>query len=297
MKILHYISPGEKEDIRQYVELLSKAQQSQSEVMLSQAASQSRWLEDMYAMMPDVIHIHGCWHKQAACALIAAHRRGFCTVLSPHGSLEPWIIKQHFTKDKLPKIILWQRRAVKFADAVHVSGRIENQGMEQLGWNKRISTIANPQLTSSTSFEDIAEAMNYFYNAAIEKRNSFYNMSVKKSLALTEELNIKMTSAEKMETTAEKMLESIKRVRSLYFKRHLTTPSLLDLATTMRNADYNEDELARMLAEDHLTNFTARLEQTLSELTLLEEGFLPIPAINDDKTWRMKTIIAKQLKL
>ena len=48
--------------------------------------------------------------------------------------------------------------------------------------------------------------------------------------------------------------------------------------------EYDEDKLQRMLKQLKLQKFTARLMQILQEIYFLEEGYMPIPPIDDKRT-------------
>ena len=60
---------------------------------------------------------------------------------------------------------------------------------------------------------------------------------------------------------------------------HLTTFYRL-----LRFGEYDEDKLQRMLKQLKLQKFTARLMQILQETYYLEEGYMPIPPIDDKRT-------------
>ena len=62
-------------------------------------------------------------------------------------------------------------------------------------------------------------------------------------------------------------------------RAHLTTFYRL-----LRFGEYDEDKLQRMLKQLKLQKFTARLMQILQETYYLEEGYMPIPPIDDKRT-------------
>ncbi|MDY4174585.1 MAG: glycosyltransferase [Bacteroidales bacterium] len=92
---------------------------------------------------PDIVHVNCCW--MPLCSMVAqwAKDQGLKVVYTPHGMLEPWILSRHYWTRKLPAIILYQRRAIRLADAIHATADSERQNLLALGWNKNIHVIGN----------------------------------------------------------------------------------------------------------------------------------------------------------
>ena len=99
---------------------------------------QNRFLQILYATMPDIVHIHGCWSYVTAKICLWAKKRNFKVVVSPHGQLGEKVIEDHFWSKRLPSILLYQRRAIKRADALWAGSEQEVKDLKRLGWNKRI---------------------------------------------------------------------------------------------------------------------------------------------------------------
>lgn len=70
-------------------------------------------------------------------------RKEIKIVYSPHGMLEPWIMKRHYWTKKLPAILLFQKRGIKIADVIHSTADSEKDNLLKLGWNKNITVIGN----------------------------------------------------------------------------------------------------------------------------------------------------------
>jgi hypothetical protein len=66
-------------------------------------------------------------------------------------------------------------------------------------------------------------------------------------------------------------------------RSHLTT-----FYRVLRFEEYDEDKLQRMLKQLKLQKFTARLMQILHEKYYLEEGYMPIPPIDDKRTNKLR---------
>lgn len=92
---------------------------------------------------PDVFHTNCCWLPMSARIAIWAKSRGYKVVYTPHGMLEPWIMKRHYWTKKLPAILLFQRRGMEVVDVIHSTADSEKENLMQLGWNKKIKVIPN----------------------------------------------------------------------------------------------------------------------------------------------------------
>lgn len=92
---------------------------------------------------PDVFHTNCCWLPMSARTAIWAKSLGYKVVYTPHGMLEPWIMKRHYWTKKLPAILLFQRRGMEVVDVIHSTADSEKANLMQLGWNKKIKVIPN----------------------------------------------------------------------------------------------------------------------------------------------------------
>lgn len=92
-------------------------------------------------LKPDLVHVNCCW--MPACALVQkmAQKRNIKVVLTPHGMLEPWIIKRHYWTRKVPALLLFQKSAVKKADCLQATAESEKQNLLKLGYNSNIKIV------------------------------------------------------------------------------------------------------------------------------------------------------------
>lgn len=92
-------------------------------------------------LKPDLVHVNCCW--MPACSLVQkmAQKRNIKVVLTPHGMLEPWIIKRHYWTRKVPALLLFQKAAVKKADCLQATAESEKQNLLKLGYNSNIKIV------------------------------------------------------------------------------------------------------------------------------------------------------------
>lgn len=161
------------------------------------------WLKTLYEVMPDIVHVHGCWSADCARIINLSARRGFRTVLSPQGGLEPWIFKQRLWTEKIPKTVLYQWLAVRRAFVIHVSGVMEYESMRSLGWNKRIAVVKNSLITGETDDKRMCEEMTALYQKILDtdvyrlmKRNTHETFSKILHAGMTKEGDATITGIE-----------------------------------------------------------------------------------------------------
>jgi len=92
---------------------------------------------------PDVVHCNCCWTPYSAYTAIWAKAEGYKVVYTPHGMLEPWIMKRHYWTKKLPASLLFQKRGLQTADVIHATANSEKENLLKLGWNKDVAVIPN----------------------------------------------------------------------------------------------------------------------------------------------------------
>lgn len=102
-----------------------------------------QWQYLLYDIKPDIVHINCCWMPQCALTQKWAQQSGYKLVVTPHGMLEPWIMKRHYWTRKLPALLLYQKAAIKNADCLHATAESEKENLLKLGYNSRIAVIPN----------------------------------------------------------------------------------------------------------------------------------------------------------
>lgn len=104
-------------------------------------AWRKRVAEMMEEVMPDIVHVNCCWMPACAAVQRIAQKHGYKVVLTPHGMLEPWIIKRHYWTRKVPASLLYQKAAVRKADCIQSTAESERDNLLKLGYNKNIKVV------------------------------------------------------------------------------------------------------------------------------------------------------------
>lgn len=106
---------------------------------LFQAGRQFRAL--LEGIKPDVVHVNSCWEVLCSYTVFWAKAMGYPVAISPHGMLEPWVIRKNYLKKKLPALCLYQKRSLKLADALIATAEAEKENVLGLGYNRRVDVV------------------------------------------------------------------------------------------------------------------------------------------------------------
>lgn len=90
----------------------------------------------------DVVHINGMWNYFLHKMSVLAQRNKTPYIISPHGMLEDWSLKQKKYKKKLA-LKLYQKRDMLKANCIHVTATSEMKSVRRLGINNPVAIIPN----------------------------------------------------------------------------------------------------------------------------------------------------------
>lgn len=165
MRILHFYQSSAGL-IAQHVETLCRQMGLSAENLT--ATHQQEALQLLRGQHFDVLHLHGCWYTPMSRVARVAQKQGTRLVLTPHGELEPWVMKEQYWKEKIPKKWLYQRVLVSQAYAVVVQGGMEEECLHQLQWNERLTVIRNSLITHSITSAEMARQTFLLYRKVMD---------------------------------------------------------------------------------------------------------------------------------
>jgi len=175
----------------------------------------------------DIVHVHGCWQYQPVHQALQARHKGARIVLTPHGALEPWIIRERRLSEKLSKTILWQRRLVESSYVVIAQGKMEAESLRQLGWNPRIEIIRNAVITNSITTEAMARHTQDIYNKVMDS-NTLELMDDDTRQVMTQLLKAGITGDRRWATDRVPVLDEIQWRRLLIYADHENVRTTID---------------------------------------------------------------------
>lgn len=321
---IRHIYPKDEKPTAQYVE------------MLAQLMGQETLSEEH----PDIVHLHGCWHKGL---ITEARRFGARIVLSPHGQLQPWIMQE----ERIKQMLTGQRHLVGECYAVVAQGKMEHDNLLTQGWNPRVEVVPNPLITQTVSPEEAVARLNAIYRKVMDSNVwALMNDDTRRMVAIL--LKAGITDDSRWITDdvpaepdwqqiaifahyeqVDYLIELGKKVMGLNpppidattiatylpddyepvepstdletllgdLHRAPTLNRLCALHVLLRKTDFNDDNFVDILRQRKQLKWGQRLMQVLARLTLLEEGFMPLPALDDKETDNIIRTITNHLAI
>ena len=101
-----------------------------------------RFARELRAFAPDLIHTHGLWLYPSAAAGKYSRRKKRPRIISPHGMLDPWALKNSRWKKRLA-YALFERAHLRGARCLRALCAAEAQAMRQFGLKNAIAIIPN----------------------------------------------------------------------------------------------------------------------------------------------------------
>jgi len=95
------------------------------------------------SLKADIVHTNTCWLPIASFTVQEAWKRNIPVAYSPHGMLEPWILKRHHWTRKVPALLLYQKKSLKRSDVIVATAESEKDNILQLGYNSNIEVVPN----------------------------------------------------------------------------------------------------------------------------------------------------------
>ena len=355
MKILHFY-PKSNDMIARHVSLLTEGLSHSADVQV--ATSYSEFKNRFLQQQPDIVHCHGCWHYSTVNAANMAHKHGVRVALSPHGLLQPWVLKERSLKEKFQKALLRQKRSVERAYALIAFGKMEQKHLQQLKWNPRIEMILNSLITNSITRQEMCSQTYAVYQKVLDSNTQEQmdehtqrllatiikagitgdrrwvtvepgDTDWRRLLIYAEHENVRnyvdyginILGLSTLPIDTEKIAayypygyqrpEPIKTIIGEYkgeesdylirmirqIQKQPLLLHLIELSRELHRDSVNDDRLKEALEEKGLTKYASRLMQVLSEQTLLEEGFMPLAALDDRGTQQIRNNITNHLKI
>ncbi len=364
MRILHYI-PKNDSMVHNYVNMLVNSMGLEAENIIVEDEALAK--EKLQTIHFDILHIHGCWCFSAYQILKIAVKKGARVVLSPYGQLEPWIVDEHYWKEKLPKKILFQKSIVESAYAIIIQGKMEEECIKKLGWNNRLEIIRNPVITHSITSSEMAYKTYYVYRKVLnshtielmrEQTRTLLRYFIKAGITgdsrwVTGDLfsindpeqwrhiliyahyenissivlrgahllnyqipdldirkiscflpkNFEMPKSVQdaiglqYASENDRLIATFKYIRKLIIHSQLTISHLCEIDRELREHNVEEDHLMETLKESKLYKTACRTMQLLEDYTAFDEGFMPVPPLNDRMTKRIRQQIYNHLKI
>ena len=104
------------------------------------------WSPHLYKQLintaPNVVHQHGIWLDDQRVSSTWQRKRSGTIIISPHGMLDPWALKNSAWKKKLAGM-LFAEKSLQRADCIHALCRSEAESIRAYGLNNPVAIIPN----------------------------------------------------------------------------------------------------------------------------------------------------------
>ncbi len=107
-------------------------------------ALKRRYLTLLYGLMPQIVHIHGCYDYISSKVMSWSVQRGFLVVFSPYGGMSPHFIEEEYGM-RTWKMILYQKKMATNASCVVVSDKEEEAYLINSKIARRVQYIPDPR--------------------------------------------------------------------------------------------------------------------------------------------------------
>lgn len=252
MKILHYIDNIDNKfaTSTKFIQMLQGMSIPEMEnFIMSGKVSRQYFIEKLYQLKPDIVHIHSCWNHNAAQVETWTLSRSIPVLVSPHGQLMPNVINSNFAKQKLPRILLYQIRMIRRCTVLIADTSTEHQALKDLGWRRRISLIRNPYAVGDIKItpEETIETLFTLYQKVINTKERLQLSTIENELfdwLLYTSLTKQLASAQsKIPTERLRMLSALEwRHILIAAKDRGIYERIIDGATTL-NLNIPEQEI------------------------------------------------------
>lgn len=211
MKVLHFITSIDSADIypSEYMSALLRCMGTQAEVHLATFRStnavdmeltklhlfdypkniidhsfEKSFAISLKQISPDIVHIHGCWDRTLWDVTRITTRANIPVVLSPHGALDPAILRTFFMTRRLPKLIAYQYRAALSADVLLSSTPEEEENLKDLLLNCRTVVIPDPRLVPETDYTQVSNQLLGLYRKTIDTTCTYRSLNEQEQEAI-----------------------------------------------------------------------------------------------------------------
>lgn len=119
--------------------------------------TRQQFLNILDRIKPDIVHVNSCWEPLCSFTVFWSKSKDYPVVITPHGMLEPWVIKRHYWTKKLPALLLYQRRSLKKADALIATSDAERLNLLRHGYNPAVMVVPNGIIVDNISMKQTWE--------------------------------------------------------------------------------------------------------------------------------------------
>ncbi len=123
------------------------------------------YLQILYDVMPDVVHVHGCWNYLGAKVMKWSAQRGFITAMTPYDMLHAYRFSPDYLKTRWWSSWFFQRAMNKRADMIFAGSEKEAGDIGKL--TKHPCIVTFPHLTKDQWLDEMEKRYTSIRNSRI----------------------------------------------------------------------------------------------------------------------------------
>lgn len=224
---------------------------------------------------PDVVHLIGQWTERTVATAQQLAKRKLPVVFTSADGLQSIVNQSKGQRRR------WIDRMQRSATFIHVGGPMESKLIEEFASAKKIRTIANPDVTSFQTEDNLFHEMLQLYHDA----TTVYDANVRQEIAE------RVGRLGETDPTIANICSLLLYEEYQVFRQTISQVSLDLLSQVLTASQYDEERLADNLKKLNIHDFTARLMQVAATCSTLTEGFMPVMARTDKHTQEIISLL------
>lgn len=218
----------------------------------------------------DILHAVGAPTQAIISRMRNSRRRLIPVLYSPLATISPWnnsCYEKFITKKGF----------------IHAVGESEQKYLQEKYKGAEVVLIKNPEVTHDISQTLFSANFKQLYEEVIIKHED----AIKDNIAK----RIDKLKDDIQDDVLKDVLKSCLYLRYRYHRRQISQQELDDFSALLIKSDYDEDKMAEILERLKVYDFMESLEKVMQDKSQLTEGFMPITAVENSLTKKIKKTI------
>ncbi len=225
--------------------------------------------------LPDIVHVFGPWCLKSEREIREWAKLKVPVIFTSTDGILSLIHSQTHRPNTIRKI-------VTDSTTICVSGPKEQNILHSQFGATHIQIIANPYVTSTLTGKEFANKICETYKKQIEHFDQSIRKGIQKQVDKLKEKDV----------TIRKICTILLYAQYQVHRKDLRKPVIDELVQALTTEQYDEDRVCKDLKSLDLYHFAQRIMSVAQQCTTLTEGFMPVPALDDNKTSHITNILS-----
>ena len=163
---------------------------------------------------------------------------------------------------------------------IHATGKVEYAYIQRHYPTTKIFQLKNPAVTNEITQASFNSCLVNMYQEILET----HDKRIKENISI----RIEKLKTQVEDETMQAVVSGFLYLQYKFQRRQILQDELCNQSRLMETCDYDEDKMAAIFKELKLYKFVSCLESVMEEKTNLTEGFMPIPAVHNSLTNKIR---------